>query len=85
MNAKKAKQLRKTVAAMGAVADVPPVITLHERLMFNGMPHAHKVVNPIRYPAGSSRRVYQAIKRGRPVVPAAPAAAPAKVAELEAV
>lgn len=65
MNQKKAKQLRKAVKSLLAVADVPAVVTTHERLMLNGMPIAHRVVNPIRYPSTSRRRIYQDIKRGR--------------------
>lgn len=65
MNQKKVKQLRKAIKSLLAVADVPAVVTTHERFLFNGMPITHRVVNPVRYPAASRRRIYQDIKRGR--------------------
>lgn len=62
MNAKKAKKLRKAAALF---PDHAAVVTLHQRTLLNGIPHLHNVVNPILYPVGSRRRVYQGLKAGR--------------------
>lgn len=62
MNAKKSKLLRKSIKQ---IADAAPVVTFHQRTIANGIPMLHSVVNPIRYPSGSKRRVYRDIKHGR--------------------
>ncbi len=60
MNAKKCKAIRKIASGYESK---PPVITtrfvLDEKLPGRG----YYIVNPIRYPEDSRRRVYQDIKR----------------------